>query len=127
NAKSPIRFIIIALIAALLAWIRVNQKLINKYEQSPTPSHPTNICNKLFAVTKINIKNVNNDKYDINRGKCGSCDIYSIEYRCTNVEIEQTTTNITTVKESNKKPNDTLNSSEFTHEYDIIDIVSPCI
>jgi hypothetical protein len=53
--------------------------------------------------------------------------MYSIEYKCTNVEIVQTTTNITTVNESNKNPNDTLNNSEFTHEYDIIDTVSPCI
>src|SRR3546814_1899463 len=53
--------------------------------------------------------------------------MYSIEYKCTNVEIVQTTTNITTVKESNKNPKDTLNNSEFTQEYDIIDMVSPCI
>src|SRR3546814_12457057 len=53
--------------------------------------------------------------------------MYSIEYKCTNVEIVQTTTNITTVKESNKNTKDTLNNSEFTQEYDIIDMVSPCI
>ena len=62
SPKSPIRFKIIAFIAALFAWIRVNQKLISKYEQRPTPSHPTNIWIKLSAVTKINIKNVNSDK-----------------------------------------------------------------
>jgi hypothetical protein len=31
-----------ALIAALLANILVNQKLINKYEHKPTPSQPRN-------------------------------------------------------------------------------------
>ena len=67
--KSPIRLTTIALIAALFACIRVNQKLISKYEHKPTPSHPTNICTKLSAVTKINIKNVNKDRYDINLDK----------------------------------------------------------
>jgi hypothetical protein len=43
---SAIRFIIIAFNAALLANKRVNQKLINKYEHKPTPSHPINICTK---------------------------------------------------------------------------------
>jgi hypothetical protein len=31
-----------ALMAALLACILVNQKFINKYEHKPTPSHPIN-------------------------------------------------------------------------------------
>src|SRR3546814_3532771 len=101
-------FIIIALIAALFACILVNQKLISKYEHKPTPSQPTNICNKLFAVTKISIKKVNKDKYDIKRGKCGSCDMYSIEFKCTNVEIVKKTTNITKVKKSTKNQKDKL-------------------
>lgn len=69
---SAILFISIALKAALFAAILVNQKFINRYEQSPTPSQPTNNCNKLFEVTKINIKNVNKDKNDKNLGKYGS-------------------------------------------------------
>jgi hypothetical protein len=67
--KSPTLLTSIALIAALFACKRANQKLINKYEQSPTPSQPTNICKKLSAVTKISIKKVNKDKYDMKRGK----------------------------------------------------------
>jgi len=66
--QSPIRFNTIAFIAALPAEIRVYQKLINKYEHKPTPSHPINNCKKLFDVININIKNVNKDKYDRNRG-----------------------------------------------------------
>ena len=58
--------------AARLALIREYQKLINKKEHSPTPSQPKNICRKLSAEININIQNVNNDKYDINRGRCGS-------------------------------------------------------
>jgi hypothetical protein len=42
-----------------LAAILVNQKLTKRYEHTPTPSHPTNISKKLFAVTKIIIINVN--------------------------------------------------------------------
>ena len=38
------------------------EKLISKYDDNPTPSHPTNIWRKLPAVTRINIKKVNNDK-----------------------------------------------------------------
>jgi len=59
---SAILFIIIALIAAFTAKILVYQKLINKKEQTPTPSHPTKSCKKLSAVTKINMKKVNKDK-----------------------------------------------------------------
>lgn len=72
NAISLIRFTIKALIAALFACIRVNQKLINKYEQIPTPSHPKNNWTRLSPVTRINMKNVNKDKYDMKRGICGS-------------------------------------------------------
>ena len=42
-----------------LAAILVNQKLTKRYEQIPTPSQPTNINNKLFAVTNIIIIKVN--------------------------------------------------------------------
>jgi hypothetical protein len=41
------------------AAILVNQKLTNKYEQTPTPSHPTNINSKLFDVTNTIIIKVN--------------------------------------------------------------------
>jgi hypothetical protein len=48
--------------AALFACKRANQKLINKKEDKPIPSHPKNICNKLSALTKINIKKVNSER-----------------------------------------------------------------
>ena len=48
--------------ADLFACNLVNQKLINRYEQRPTPSQPKNNCKKLSAVTSINIKKVNKDK-----------------------------------------------------------------
>ena len=60
---SPIRLTTIALIAALLANERVNQKLINAKLIIPTPSHPTNNTKKLLAVTRINMKNANIDRY----------------------------------------------------------------
>lgn len=59
--KSPILLTINAFIAALLAFVRVNQKLINKYEQIPTPSHPKNKTKKLLDNTRINIKRLNKD------------------------------------------------------------------
>jgi hypothetical protein len=73
--KSLIRLTIIAFNDDLLACILVNQKLISKKEQSPTPSQPRNSIIKLSPVTKIFIKNVNNEIYDIKRIKCGSCAI----------------------------------------------------
>jgi len=51
-----------AFIAALFACIRVNQKLINKYDDNPTPSQPKNIWIKVPLVTKITIQKVNNNK-----------------------------------------------------------------
>lgn len=36
---SPTRLTTSALIALLLAWIRVNQKLISRYDEIPMPSH----------------------------------------------------------------------------------------
>jgi hypothetical protein len=53
---------IIAFKAALFACILVLQKLINKKEQSPTPSHPKNNTKKLEEHTSAIIKKVNNDK-----------------------------------------------------------------
>jgi len=64
--KSPTLLINIALIAALFAWTLVLQKLINKKEHKPTPSHPKNNIIKLDETTRIHIKKVNNDKNDIN-------------------------------------------------------------
>ena len=68
TATSPTLFTTMASIADLLACNLVNQKFINKYEHNPTPSQPINSCIMLSDVTNINIKNVNNDKYDMNLG-----------------------------------------------------------
>ena len=72
NPKSPTLFTKKALIAAWFAESFLYQKPINKYEHSPTPSHPKNNCKKLSEVTKTNIENVNKDKYDMKRGLSGS-------------------------------------------------------
>ena len=69
NVKSATRLTTNALIADLLACIRVCQKLINKYEHKPTPSHPKNNKTKFSPVTKINIKNVKSERYATNRLK----------------------------------------------------------
>ena len=46
---------------------------------------------------------------------CGSCAIYSVEYKCTHIEIDVTTTSITTVNVSNKKPQENVINSESNH------------
>ena len=99
--------------------------MINKYEHNPTPSHPTNICIKLSAVTNTIINHVNNDKYDINRGKCGSSLIYSVEYMCTNIDILVITTNIIAVNPSNCNPIPVItHDHSFTYVSDLFNTTS---
>jgi hypothetical protein len=57
--QSPTLFVKKADMELWFAAILVNQKLTNRYEQTPTPSQPTNINKKLLAVTSIIIINVN--------------------------------------------------------------------
>ena len=56
--NSTKRFTITALIADLLACKRVNQKLINKYDDNPTPSQPKNNCKKLIKYEYLQIYRV---------------------------------------------------------------------
>ena len=56
----------------------------------------------------------------MNLGRCGSCDIYSTEYKCTRLEINVTTTIIITVKLSKKNPHSTLNNPELIHGVNFI-------
>jgi hypothetical protein len=62
SPTSPTRLTIIALIADLLACIRVCQKLINKKEANPIPSQPKNMTTKLSAVTKTSMKPVKRER-----------------------------------------------------------------
>ena len=112
---SPTRLTSIALIADLLAWILVCQKLISKKDAKPIPSHPKNITNKLSAVTNKSIKPVNNERYDIKRLKWGSPFIYSVEYKWTKDEIPETTINIVVDNESKVKLQFTIINSQLNH------------
>src|SRR6476469_3668369 len=60
--KSPMRLTTNAFSAAALAEGLWYQKPINRYEASPTPSQPKNICTRLSAVTSISIAKLNNDR-----------------------------------------------------------------
>lgn len=62
NARSAIRFTTLALIAALFALRRVNQKLIKRYEHRPTPSQPKKRPIKLSAVISSNLKKVKRER-----------------------------------------------------------------
>lgn len=57
--KSPTLLTKNALVAALPAWARVDQKPMSRYEQIPTPYQPKNKIKKFPAETRTNIKNVN--------------------------------------------------------------------
>lgn len=89
--------------AAFVAFIRVYQKLIKRYEHKPTPSQPKKSCKKLSAVTNDTIKKVKNDIYDINLHRCGSDPIYSDEYTCTQKETVVTTISIVEDNESKRR------------------------
>jgi len=69
------RLTIIALIAALLACIRVNQKLISRKLIIPTPSQPIKIIKILLADISNSIKKANKDKYIKKRTIYGSFSI----------------------------------------------------
>jgi tmRNA-binding protein len=60
--KSPTLLIKNAFVAAFPACTLVYQNPINKYEHSPTPSHPRNRTRKLLDATSSNIKNVNKER-----------------------------------------------------------------
>ena len=61
------------------------------------------------------MKKVNKDKYDINLDKCGSFSMYSVEYKCTRLEIKVTITNIIAVNESKQKLQSSSNVSIYIH------------
>jgi len=66
---SPILFKTIAFKAAFNPVILEFQKLINKKEHKPIPSHPINKTIKLEALTNISIKKVKSDNNEINFNK----------------------------------------------------------
>lgn len=110
KALSPTLFKIIAFNADFEAKIRVCQKLINKNEQIPIPSQPTNKTKKLSLTTKKNIKKENKDNKEKNRIKLESPFIYPIEKKWTEVDTVKTKPNIKTLKLSN------LNSQSIINE-----------
>ncbi len=59
KAASPILLTTKAFMPALDAAGRSNQKPIRRYEQSPTPSQPTNIRTMSEAMTRTSMKKVN--------------------------------------------------------------------
>ena len=73
NPKSPIRLTMNAFFPASAAAGRSYQNPISRYEQSPTPSQPTNISRKLFASTSVSIANMNRLRYRKKRRNDGSC------------------------------------------------------
>jgi hypothetical protein len=59
--------------------MRVYQKLINKYEQSPTPYQPKKSTSKFDEETSNNIKKVNRERKDIKRERKMSVYMYELE------------------------------------------------
>lgn len=115
KALSPTLFKIIAFNADFEAKIRVCQKLINKNEQIPIPSQPTNKTKKLSLTTKKNIKNVNKDNKEKNRIKLESPFIYPKEKKCTDVDTVKTKPNITILKLSNLNSQSIAIEPQYNH------------
>ncbi len=61
--KSPTRFTMKAFFPASAFARSLNQKPISRYEQSPTPSHPTNITGKEEPSTSSSMKKMNRFRY----------------------------------------------------------------
>jgi hypothetical protein len=66
--KSPILLTMKAFFAAFAAAFFSNQNPISKYEQSPTPSHPTNMTRMLSASTRSSIEAAKRLRYAKNLG-----------------------------------------------------------
>ena len=97
--ESPILLIKIALNAALFACNRVNQKLIKKKEESPTPSQPIKAVIKSSLATKTHIKTLNTIICAKNIRRRGSLAMYSVENSNTEHVIITTTQSIRLFKE----------------------------
>src|SRR6266568_1621179 len=63
NPTSPMRLTMNAFFPASALTFSLNQKPINTYEQSPTPSQPTNASGKLAPSTRISMKQTNRFRY----------------------------------------------------------------
>src|SRR6266581_3758779 len=63
NPTSPMRLTMNAFFPASALTFSLNQKPINRYEQSPTPSQPTNASGKLAPSTRISMKQTNRFRY----------------------------------------------------------------
>ena len=64
NPKSPIRLTMNAFFPASDALFFWYQKPISRYEQSPTPSQPTNITRKFEPSTSVSMKKQNRFRYE---------------------------------------------------------------
>ena len=76
NAKSPMRLTMNALLPASVADFFLYQKPISRYEQSPTPSQPTNITGRLAPRTSTSMNAANRfryQKYRANSLSVSSC------------------------------------------------------
>ena len=81
NAKSPMRLTTNAFLPASVADCFLYQKPISRYEQRPTPSHPTNIIGKLAPSTSTSMNAANRfryEKYRANSLSDSSC-MYAVE------------------------------------------------
>lgn len=98
NPISPIRLYRMACSAAVLASDREYHHPISRNDIIPTPSHPMNSWNMLFAVTRIIIATKNVKRYKKNRLMFGSECIYHIE----NSIIDHVTNNATGINITEK-------------------------
>src|SRR3954466_4329000 len=64
NPKSPMRLTMKAFLPASEADFFWYQKPISRYEQSPTPSHPTNITRKFEPSTSTSMNAANRFRYE---------------------------------------------------------------
>ncbi len=112
NPKSPTRVVMNAFLLATAAALRSNQKPISRYEQSPTPSHPTNVTRKLLPSTSTSIDATNRFMYAKNRPNRGSPCMYPIAKTWMSRATPVTNRIHVTESGSTRKPNFTLRPPE---------------
>ncbi len=81
NPKSPMRLTTNAFLPASAADCFLNQKPISRYEQSPTPSQPTNMTGKVDPSTSTSMNAAKRFKYEKQRAyspSVSSC-MYAVE------------------------------------------------
>src|SRR3974390_2117406 len=81
SPKSPMRLAMNAFLPPGGLGMGAHQKPMNRDEQRPTPSHPTNRMGRLSPRMRTSIEKMKRFRYAKNRANPASSAMYDVEYR----------------------------------------------